>query len=79
MLIPPIDNDSNKYFEVNENLNKSLNLKHLSMGMSADYIDAINHGATFVRVGSSCILELDLNFDIDFLIFFKILKKSFFF
>ena len=23
------------------------------MGMSADFIEAINHGATFVRVGSS--------------------------
>ena len=30
-------------------LNKSLSLKELSMGMSADYMDAISHGATFVR------------------------------
>ena len=41
-------------------LNKSLALKELSMGMSADYMDAISHGATFVRIGSS-ILVRDLN------------------
>ena len=36
-----------------EELNKSLGLQDLSMGMSADYVEAINHGATFVRIGSS--------------------------
>ena len=35
------------------NLNNSLALKELSMGMSADYLDAVKHGATFVRIGSS--------------------------
>ena len=38
-------------------LNKSLALKDLSMGMSADYIEAIKHGATFIRVGSSIFGE----------------------
>ena len=38
-------------------LNKSLALKELSMGMSADYIEAIKHGATFIRVGSSIFGE----------------------
>ena len=27
--------------------------KELSMGMSSDYLDAINHNSTFVRIGSS--------------------------
>ena len=36
-----------------KNLNKSLNLKHLSMGMSNDYEVAIQNGSTFVRVGSA--------------------------
>ncbi len=53
MVIPPNDNNPSQYFKSTQNLNKSLNLKHLSMGMSADFIEAINHGATFVRVGSS--------------------------
>ena len=34
-------------------LNASLGFKELSMGMSADYEDAINLNATFVRIGSS--------------------------
>ena len=53
MVIPPNDNDSTKYFKSLNELNKSLALKNLSMGMSSDYIDAIKHGATFVRIGSS--------------------------
>ena len=34
-------------------LNNSFALQELSMGMSADYMDAVQHGATFVRIGSS--------------------------
>ena len=33
-------------------LKNSLGLKELSMGMSSDYIEAIEHGSTFVRIGS---------------------------
>ena len=33
-------------------LNRSLNLKELSMGMSTDFLDAIKYGSTFVRIGS---------------------------
>ena len=33
-------------------LSKSIGLKDLSMGMSSDYLDAINYGATFIRIGS---------------------------
>ena len=53
MIIPPNDNKSDKYFKSLNELNKSLALNDLSMGMSSDYIDAIKHGATFVRIGSS--------------------------
>ncbi len=53
MVIPPNDNNSEKYFKSLSELNKSLALQDLSMGMSADYLEAIKHGATFVRVGSS--------------------------
>mgnify|MGYP001214491665 FL=1 len=53
MVIPPNDNNSEKYFKSLNELNKALALKNLSMGMSADYIDAIRNGATFVRIGSS--------------------------
>ena len=53
MVIPPNDNNPDKYFKALSELNKSLALENLSMGMSADYIDAIKHGANFVRIGSS--------------------------
>ena len=52
MCIPPQSGDVNIYFNEMKILNKNLKLKHLSMGMSADYLDAIEHGATFVRIGS---------------------------
>ena len=53
MIIPPNEIDPSKYFNSLNELNKSLALKELSMGMSADYINAVQHGATFVRLGSS--------------------------
>jgi len=53
MVIPPIDQSPQKYFKLLNDLNKSLSLENLSMGMSADYIDAVKYGSNFVRVGSS--------------------------
>ena len=53
MIIPPNDNNPAKYFKSLNELNKSLALNDLSMGMSSDYLDAIKHEATFVRIGSS--------------------------
>ena len=53
MVIPPIDQNADKYFNSLNELNKSFALENLSMGMSADYMEAIRHGATFVRIGSS--------------------------
>ena len=53
MIIPPIDQNVDKYFKSLNELNKSLALEDISMGMSADYIDAIKYGSTFVRIGSS--------------------------
>ena len=52
MIIPPNDANTKKYFQTIDDLNKSLSLNELSMGMSADYLDAINYNSTFVRIGS---------------------------
>ena len=52
MVIPPNDNNPEKYFKSLNELNRSLALQDLSMGMSADYLKAVKHGATFIRVGS---------------------------
>ena len=57
MIIPPNDNNTIKYFKTVNDLNSSLALKELSMGMSADYLEALNYGATFVRIGSSIFGE----------------------
>ena len=57
MVIPPNDNNTEKYFKSLNELNKSLVLNDLSMGMSADYLEAVKNGATFVRVGSSIFGE----------------------
>ena len=53
MVIPPINQSVEKYFKSTNELNNSLALKSLSMGMSADYVEAIKYGSTFVRIGSS--------------------------
>ena len=53
MAIPPNDDNAEKYFKSISELNASLGLKELSIGMSADYMIAMNHKATFLRIGSS--------------------------
>ena len=53
MCIPPFEEDSKKYFEEMKLINQNLNLSDLSMGMSSDYLEAINHSASYLRIGSS--------------------------
>ena len=52
MCLPPQDAAVRPYFSDMEKLNKFIGLKDLSIGMSSDYLDAIDCGATFVRIGS---------------------------
>jgi len=52
MCLPPNDKNTNNYFSNMQKLNKKLGLKELSLGMSNDYLNAINYGSTFVRIGS---------------------------
>ena len=52
MCIPPSDSDPSQYFKNLAELAAENSLKELSMGMSNDYECAIEHGATYVRVGS---------------------------
>ena len=53
MCIPPVDNKTEIYFKDMLILNKKFNLQELSMGMSADYIDAAKNSATYLRIGSN--------------------------
>ena len=53
MCIPPANVDADVFYEEMNQLNKSLGLKELSMGMSSDFFKAIKHHSTYVRIGSS--------------------------
>tara|TARA_B100001741_G_scaffold311383_1_gene312438 strand:+ start:1707 stop:2369 length:663 start_codon:yes stop_codon:yes gene_type:complete len=53
MCIPPNDNRSGKFFSEIKKLALNLNLNEISMGMSNDYIQAVENNATFLRIGSS--------------------------
>tara|TARA_B100000989_G_C19509734_1_gene458353 strand:+ start:447 stop:1106 length:660 start_codon:yes stop_codon:yes gene_type:complete len=53
MCIPPLDEDPKKYFQEMSSINQNLNLNELSMGMSSDYLVALDHSATHLRIGSS--------------------------
>ena len=35
-----------------QKLTKEFNLKELSLGMSNDYLEAVQYGSTFIRIGS---------------------------
>ena len=53
MCIPPVNEEPDKYFKEINILNKKFNLPELSMGMSADYLKAIENFSTYLRIGSS--------------------------
>jgi len=53
MCIPPVNQVSNEYFKKMNLLNNKFNLKEISMGMSSDYLGAIENNATYLRIGSS--------------------------
>ena len=57
MCIPPFKERKNEYFRSMNDLNKSIGLEELSMGMSSDYLEAASHGATYIRIGSKIFGE----------------------
>ena len=60
MCLPPINNDPEKYFLRMNFLNKKINFKELSMGMSSDYLEAIKHNSTYLRIGTGIFGERTL-------------------
>ena len=52
MCLPPKNNNSSEYFLKMQALAKDINIIDLSMGMSNDYLNAAQNGATYVRIGS---------------------------
>ena len=53
MCIPPVNQNPTPFFQELNRLNRSLNLKELSMGMSSDYIEAVENSSTYLRIGSA--------------------------
>lgn len=53
MCLPPVNEKPEIYFRQLKDLSDLHNLSELSMGMSNDYMSAIQNGATYVRIGSA--------------------------
>ena len=53
MCIPPANEDPDKYFNEIKILSKKFNLSEISMGMSSDYLKAVENHSTYLRIGSS--------------------------
>jgi len=53
MCIPPINEDPKKHFKLLYNLSKDLGLKGLSIGMSSDYIEALEYNPIYIRLGTA--------------------------
>jgi len=52
MCLPPNDKNISSYFSKMKNLINENGLKELSMGMSNDYLKAVEFNSTFLRIGS---------------------------
>ena len=61
MVIPPNDDNTEKYFKDISDLNHELGLKDLSMGMSSDYKIAAKYKATYLRIGSAILGQRGIN------------------
>ena len=57
MCIPPADEEAAMHFALLKKYARALKLPHLSMGMSADFAQAISFGADYIRVGSALFGE----------------------
>ena len=57
MCLPPNDSKVSTYFSKMQQLVKNLKLKEISMGMSSDYLDAIDFQTTYLRIGSKIFGE----------------------
>ena len=59
MCIPPANEEPNNFFKEMNLLNKKLDLLELSMGMSSDYLSAVENHSTYLRIGSSIFGQRD--------------------
>ena len=57
MCLPPNDVNVSSYFFKMQGLRDKTNLSELSMGMSNDYLKAVEFQSTFLRIGSKIFGE----------------------
>ena len=53
MCIPPENQDPKSFFRDLFQLNKKINLPEISMGMTNDYLDALEYKSTYLRIGTA--------------------------
>ena len=52
MCIPPIQEDPKKHFKLISDISKDCGLDGLSIGMSSDYMDALEFNPSYIRLGT---------------------------
>ena len=57
MCIPPANEEPVQYFKEIKLLNKKFDLEEISMGMSSDYLKAVENSSSYLRIGSSIFGE----------------------
>ena len=57
MCIPPDNQDPRPYFKNLMELNQRIGLNEISMGMTNDYLEALDYKATFLRIGKGIFGE----------------------
>ena len=79
MCLPPFDEDPEKYFIEMKNLNENFKFRELSMGMSSDFLNAIEFNSSYLRIGSSIFgyRSLLILIFVFLSIIFNNIKKSF--
>ena len=55
MCLPPMTEDPTKFFLILKKISTDNQLANLSMGMSNDYIKALECGANYLRIGSAIL------------------------
>ena len=57
MCIPPDNKDPKSFFKELLQLNNKINLPEISMGMTNDYLDALEYKTTYLRIGTGIFGE----------------------
>ena len=52
MCIPPDNKDPKPFFKTMLNLNNKINLPEISMGMTNDFLEAVEFKSTYLRIGT---------------------------